>query len=96
MEKTLLNFWIDALSFLNILIISFTGFTLKYGFSRGRSENFEELLALGKTFCGLTRGQWGEIHFIFAQILCLLIIIHIYLYWKWIKNVFANIILFKK
>ncbi len=90
MEKTLLNFWIDALSFFNILIISFTGFILKYGFCRGRSENFDEILVLGRTFWGLTRSQWGEIHFVFAQILCLLVILHIYLHWKWIKNVFAK------
>ena len=88
MNRTILNFWIDVVSFVNILIITITGFILKYGFSRGRQgAEIGEVIAFGKTFLGITRRQWGEIHFIFAQIVCLLIIVHIYLHWDWIKNV---------
>ena len=91
MKKALLNFWVDFISFINILIIGLTGFVLKFCFPRGPGG--KEFVILKRTFLGLSKGQWGDIHFILAQIFCLLLVFHIYLHWTWIKNIFLNNIL---
>jgi len=88
MKKTLLNFWVDLISFINILIIAVTGFILKYSFPH-RPGN-QDFVILKRTFLGLTKHQWGELHFVLGEVFCLLLIFHIYLHWDWIKNVYLN------
>jgi hypothetical protein len=43
-----------------------------------------------RRFFFLTRHQWGDMHFIFAVIFLIGMIIHLYLHWDWIKRMFFS------
>ena len=46
------------------------------------SGRFEKTIDV---FMGLTRHEWGQIHFYIALIFLILLIIHLVLHWKWIQ-----------
>ena len=85
MSKNRLNFWIDILMFIDMLIISLIGLLIKYVLppgTGGRHGGWGEGKAL--TFIGMSRHEWGDVHFILAIVLLALLVIHIILHWNWI------------
>jgi len=91
MSRSMLNFILDVVSFLNLSCLIFTGFIMKYILppgtggmgsvlhdGRGRGMNIKELGSM-------TRHEWGSIHFYLAVVFVVLIVIHIILHWSWIK-----------
>ncbi len=93
-NKNKLNFAIDALMFLSLLMIAGLGLLIKYVLIPGQ----ERWIVYGKnvdmTFLGLDRHQWGSIHLIVAIIFSILLLIHLVLHWKSIicsfKRFFQN------
>jgi len=93
MSRTTVNFVLDAVSFLNLVGLTLTGFILKYilppgaGYGRGYrggrggAEATEEI----KAFWSLGRHDWGDVHFYMAVLFVVLMIVHIVLHWRWIK-----------
>ncbi|MCA9398174.1 MAG: DUF4405 domain-containing protein, partial [Candidatus Omnitrophica bacterium] len=49
-------------------------------FYAGRRRSFD-------VFMGLTRHEWGDIHFYISIVFLILLLIHIILHWGWIKAV---------
>jgi len=98
MRRTTLNFIVDSISFADLLLLAATGTIMKwvlppgsggrgYGFRGGRDPaELRELL-------GLTRHDWGSIHFILALLFILLILVHIVLHWTWIKTCGKSLLL---
>lgn len=83
-NKTMLNFWIDAISLINLLLLMATGSVLKYVLPHGsRACSREKSLLLAN----MTRHEWGDIHFLLALLFSVLMIWHIVRHWDWIKSV---------
>ena len=95
MTKTRLNFIIDSAAVIIFAAVTATGFIMMYvlppgtggcgrhahgGAGRG---HIRELL-------GMSRHQWGEIHYWLAVALIILMAVHIYLHWEWVKSQFRK------
>jgi hypothetical protein len=97
MRRTTLNFAVDFISFLDLLLLGTTGAIMKwvlppgsggghgYGFRGGRGP------VEAKTLLRLGRHDWGDIHFILALVFLSLMLIHIVLHWTWIKTCIKTI-----
>jgi hypothetical protein len=92
MKRTTLNFILDSVSFVNLLLLAATGTIMRwvlppgsgggqgYGFRGGRGPGEVKLLL------GLGRHDWGDIHFVLALLFLFLMLVHLYLHWTWIKT----------
>ena len=102
MKKNTINFIIDLIAFIDLLAITFTGVIMKFvlppgtgGRHRlltepaGLGRNFEQRGSHIKELWTMSRHQWGHIHYILASIFIILMILHIVMHWKWIKNRFC-------
>ncbi len=75
MNRTRVNFIIDALAFSAFVLLSATGVLLRYVLPPG-SGHFS-------TLWGLDRHDWGHIHFWIAVGLLSTLSIHLLLHWRW-------------
>ena len=92
MRRTTVNYIVDALAFLDLVMLAATGVILRWilppgsggghgrGFRGGRGpEDVKQLLDLG-------RHDWGDIHFILSLLFVFLMLVHLVLHWTWIKT----------
>lgn len=70
------NIVIDVISFLCLILLLLTGLLIHYVLPRGSQ---------GNSVLGLTRHDWGDVHFWIAIIFVSVIIIHLILHSSWIK-----------
>ena len=93
MKRTALNFWTDAAAFLGFAFLTTSGILLRYQLppGSGRREAFGQgSQALEKPVAvlwGLTRHEWGDLHYYLALCLMLILSLHLFLHWKWIACV---------
>ena len=95
MRRVTLNFIVDLIAFVNLLLLAATGAVMKwvlppgsggghgYGFRGGRGPG--PGVGQVRQLFGLGRHDWGDIHFILALLFAFLILVHIILHWTWIK-----------
>ena len=92
MKRVTLNFLVDLAGFICLVGLVFTGVLLKYvlpagsgggGHGSGRGVGFAREI---KTFCEMSRHQWGEIHFYFSAVFVMIMLLHIGLHYKWLKR----------
>ncbi len=90
MRKNRLNFIIDVIMLLVMVVILSIGLLVKYMLPTGQEkwelygENREFL------FMNLDRHQWGEIHYLLGIVLIALLILHILLHWKQIVCIYTQ------
>ena len=74
------NVWIDTISLACMIVLTITGFLLKYKFPPGsrRAELW-----------GFTRHEWGDFHYWIAIVLIVCIGYHLVLHLPWIKGVIS-------
>lgn len=77
MRKSEINFTIDIAAFLAFVFLISTGFLIYWILPAGSGK-----LAIW----GMTRHDWGNIHFGIAVVFLTLIGVHIVLHWNWIKS----------
>ena len=80
MKKATTNFWMDILSLVSFISVIFTG-VLLHRFSPELKES---------TVLGLTRYDWGSIHWILALSFFTIIIVHLVPHWNWAKGSFKK------
>jgi len=87
MNRPALNLLIDIVSFFAFLASTISGLVLwqvlpsgGYGFRGGQSVVAEHL------FWGLSRQDWLNFHNHTSLLLACLIVLHIALHWRWIRN----------
>jgi hypothetical protein len=92
MQKSILNFSINAMMTLCMSTIIGTGFLIKYTLIPGQ-ERWEVYGRNVELYLfGMDRHQWGMLHLILGFILLGLLVAHIILHWKVITNVYKRII----
>jgi len=105
MRRTTLNFIVDLIGFVNLLLLAATGAVMKwvlppgsgggggghgYGFRGGRGPGSG--VGEVRQLLGLGRHDWGYVHFILALLFLSLILVHIVLHWTWIKTCAKSIL----
>lgn len=76
MKRNSLNFVIDAVAFAAFAFLSTTGVLLHYLLPAGSGR--------WQSIWGLTRHQWGELHFWVAVVMFAVLAVHLFLHWRWI------------
>jgi hypothetical protein len=96
MRRTTLNFIVDLIGFVDLLLLAATGVILKWvlppgsgghgrGFHGGRGgEHIRDLWGMG-------RHDWGDIHFVLSLLFIVLMFVHLVLHWTWIKTCVKSI-----
>lgn len=76
MKRTKLNFLIDVLSYSFFLFLITTGILMRYILPPGTGRFV--------TIWGMSRHDWGTIHFWISVTFLAFMVLHVYLHWKWI------------
>ncbi|MFZ7101806.1 MAG: DUF4405 domain-containing protein [Peptococcaceae bacterium] len=78
--------------FILFAVDCFSGFVLWLILPRGSLDYYNMLSGSGRTFWGLQRDIWVDIHAWIATLIVAIIIIHVILNWKWVVNVSQKIL----
>ena len=73
---------IDIAAFISFVFVVSTGVLMRYVLPP-KSGKFTEIL-------GMSRHEWGDIHFYITFIFLAILSIHLILHWKFIRNVFRG------
>jgi hypothetical protein len=76
MSKSMVNFLVDSVMFVAIILLSATGALMRYVLPPG-SGHFSQLWKMD-------RHQWGQIHFWIAVVLMSTVALHLLLHWNWV------------
>lgn len=76
MKRVLDNLLVDAIGAILMVAMAATGYILRFPLPPGTNKSL--------SLWGLTRHQWGQIHFWFSLALLVLVIVHVCLHWQWI------------
>ena len=92
MDKSKLNFVIDALMFLCLMAMAGLGFLMKYIMPPGRVlwEKYGSNPEL--SWLGWDRHDWGDIHLYLAFAFLILLVLHIILHWSQILGLFQRLV----
>jgi hypothetical protein len=96
MNKTNLNFVIDALMFLCMTAIAGLGFLMKYVLLPGRESTIKYGRRVDLSLLGLDRHDWGAIHLYLGFLFLALLVLHIVLHWNMIPGLFARLIVLSR
>lgn len=80
MKKNDWMYFVNALLFVDICSILTIGLLLAFVIPSGRGQYAE------KYFIGLHRHDWADLHFYLAIFLVGLLILHVWLNWKWVAQ----------
>jgi hypothetical protein len=87
MSRTLFNITIDALAALFLIGMIGTGYLLRFPLPPGSNKRL--------MLWGLSRHEWGGIHYWISIALLLILFLHIAMHWSWIVSVLCKRILNK-
>lgn len=82
MNRSVFNIIIDLIAALQLVGMLATGYLLRFPLPPGTNKAF--------SLWGLTRHQWGDIHFWISLGLILTMIVHLTLHWNWIVTVIGK------
>ncbi len=82
MKRQALNFIIDSLALVGLVFLIATGLLQRYLLPPGSGHNL--------SIWGLTRHEWGDIHFWIAVFIITVVTIHLALHWRWIVCFFQK------
>lgn len=86
MNKTRLNFLVDLALFVSMISLAGLGLILEFLLPPGSGDGHGGAAGpFARTLLGLSRHEWGDLHFKLAVILLLLLAVHLVLHWPWIK-----------
>lgn len=92
-----MNFIVDAISFIDLVGLAISGFAIRYIPHGGRGQGFRGGREPGqiRELWGMSRHEWGDIHFYLAVLFVILMVVHIILHWNWIKCYLKSLFLRK-
>ena len=77
MKKTKKNFLIDIVAFISFVFLVSTGVVMYYNLPPGSKNN---------AIWGLSRHDWGDIHFWLAVVFLGILVLHLIMHWRWIVS----------
>jgi hypothetical protein len=89
-EKSKLNFLIDAVMFLCMMAIASLGFLMKFVLPPGR-ERVAKYGNAELSLFGMDRHEWGTIHLYLAIAFFIVLALHVVLHWKLIVGLFERL-----
>ncbi len=92
MDRSKLNFIIDALMFLCLMAMAGLGFLMKYILPPGREVVARYGRNLYLSWLGWDRHDWGNVHLYLAFALLALLALHLILHWHLIPGLFARLV----
>lgn len=96
MKRSTIHFAVDSLALVALVAMTSTGFLLRYVLPPGSGRLLGEGTGYGAArnpitlLWGLTRQEWGSIHFWISTALMAILAVHIFLHWRWIVSVVRN------
>ncbi|MBT8263112.1 MAG: DUF4405 domain-containing protein [Bacteroidia bacterium] len=78
MKKSRKNFVVDSLAFICFVFLVSTGVILHYILPPGSGHS--------RSIWGMGRHDWGDIHFYFSVGFLAILVLHLFLHWRWIVN----------
>ena len=91
-NKSKLNLIIDIIMLLLLIPVSGIGLLMKYVLVPGIERNIIYGDDVDLKYFGLSRHQWGGVHFTLSIFFLIMLILHIILHWKVIMSVFKQMI----
>jgi len=82
MNRTIANIIFDRVATFLFLGMMATGYLVRFPFPPGSNKTL--------SLWGLTRRQWGDIHFWISLGLLVVLAVHLVLHWNWIVTVIGN------
>lgn len=79
MNRTIVNLIVDVAAFTAMLFLAATGMLMRFVLPPG-SGHF-------KALWGMDRHEWGDVHFWIAVTLLSILVVHLFLHWRWIVSV---------
>jgi hypothetical protein len=76
MKQMTVNFIVNLVSFLVLLVLSTSGIIIALPHEHGAGE---------KKILGFGRGQWGDVHLWLGIAFVALMLVHLVLHWDWVK-----------
>lgn len=73
---------VDIVAFVAFIFVVSTGILMRYVLPPRSGRTIEIL--------GLSRHEWGDIHFYITSIFLTILSIHLFLHWRFIKNLFQG------
>jgi len=96
MKRTSLNALIDTLAFIALAFIVSTGFLMRYQLPPGSGGLHSTSVGHGaetksiSILWGLSRHEWGDIHYWISVAMMGILAVHLLLHWKWIIYVMSH------
>ncbi|HNX93224.1 MAG TPA: DUF4405 domain-containing protein [Syntrophomonas sp.] len=90
MNKSRLNFVIDAVMLLGMMALTGTGFVRKYILLSGSASKAAFGRKVDMLLLGINRDDWAVIHLYLGYFLLFLLFWHIYLHWKQIVAIYRK------
>jgi hypothetical protein len=82
MKRTTVNLLVDAAIAMLMLGMLTTGYILRIPLPPGTNKAY--------TLWGLTRHEWGSVHFWFSLFLVSIVVLHLALHWQWVVSTVAR------
>lgn len=92
MKKSQLNFIIDVVMLVLMMLAAGIGLLMKYILLPGFARNLKYGRDVELYFWNLDRHQWGSVHLIVSLVLVALVILHIVLHWQQIKCIYRSLV----
>ncbi len=82
MKRQGVNFLVDAIAMTGLVFLVTTGLFLRFILPPGSGKNL--------SVWGLTRHEWGDVHFYIAVFIVAILSLHLTLHWRWIVCAIQN------
>ena len=82
MKRQGVNFLVDAFALAGLIFLMATGLFLRFILPPGSGKNL--------SVWGLTRHEWGDVHFYIAVFIVAILSLHLVLHWRWIICAIQN------
>jgi cytochrome b561 len=79
-----------SILFILFLFECLSGFVIWLIMPRGRDNYFEMIEGIGRTFWGLQRDVWSDLHAWVAIVIVAIVILHIAMHWRWVIRTTAG------